>query len=188
MTIKRDEKLYRIYGELAGTLPCSRDDAELLFWVQTYRLLDQSRMVDAAKSDAMGILMHRINGFNNCGTLLRFCREQQDEYRRFEEEFRISTSLNDLGERWKRNLSAIEHMRDFPLRIWLESYAEVCMPAIDRIIAEAELEFGISNAGRLTEADVALRRKQYRAYRAQLKQLMEKLDAVEEFLTLREIR
>ena len=187
MTVERDEKLYRIYEELADTLPCSRADAELLFWVQTYRLLDQSRMVDAAKSDVLGILMHRIKGFNDCSSLLRFCRAQQDDYRRFDEAFRITPSLNGLGERWKRNLSAIEHMRDFPLRIWLEGYTGACMPAIDRIITEAELEFGVSSSGRLTDEDVAQRRKQYRAYRAQMKQLMEKLDAIEEFLTLREI-
>ena len=183
MLIQRDEVLYRIYDRLVNELSiCSRSDAELLFWVQTCRLVLQSRM--DAKNDVLGILMNLVMGDkSSCNEVYYFCRDKQSDYQKFEQEFRITDCLEDLGRCWKKSLSAAERPSDLLLRDWIEGYLKM-MPAVDRIIAEKELEFGSCGGVRLTEQDVALRRREYRKSRAQMTRLMKKLNAVGEFLSL----
>lgn len=187
MDMRRDEKLYNSFEELTENVARAlhnRNDAEMLFWVQTYHLLAQSKI--AEKSDAIGMIMNRVTGSNRgCSVIYHMVEDQTEVYLQFEREYHISDVLDELGDHWKRMLCrpTIVYTRSF--QAWLKGYVDECMPAINNMISELEAEFGGNTCNQLTEEDIKARQQAYRAYRTRLKNLIKKCDVAIEFNNIR---
>jgi hypothetical protein len=180
MDITRDEKLYNSFEELTESLRRSlhsRDDAELLFWVQVYNLVNQSKIVE--KPDAFGIIMNRVTGTNEgCNEIYRMIDTQADAYIEFVQKYQISDVLTELGEHWKRLLRRPSIVYALALRAWVKGFVDDCMPGINKILSECEAEWKDNN--QLTEDDIKARQRKYKAYRTRLRKLVTKLDTLKE--------
>lgn len=180
MDITRDEKLYNSFEALTASVTRSirnKKDAELLFWVQVYNLVNQSKIVE--KSDAFGIIMNRVTGTNEgCNETYRMIDTQADAYIEFVQKYQISDVLTELGEHWKRLLRRPSIVYALALRAWVKGFVDDCMPDINKILSECETEWQDSN--QLTEDDIKARQRKYKAYRTRLRKLVTKLDTLKE--------
>ena len=185
MDITRDEKLYNSFEELTASVTRSirnKKDAELLFWVQVYNLVNQSKIVE--KSDAFGIIMNRVTGTNEgCNEIYRMIDTQADAYIEFVQKYQISDVLTELGEHWKRLLRRSSIVYALALRAWVKGFVDDCMPGINNILSECETEWKDNN--QLTEDDIKARQRKYKAYRTRMRKLIGKFDVVKELYNVR---
>ena len=185
MDIARNEKLYNSFEELTASVTRSirnKKDAELLFWVQAYNLVNQSKIVE--KSDAFGIIMNRVTGTNEgCNEIYRMIDTQADAYIEFVQKYQISDVLTELGEHWKRLLRRSSIVYALALRAWVKGFVDDCMPGINRILSECEAEWQDNN--HLTEDYIKARQRAYKAYRTHLKKLIGKFDVAKELYNVR---
>ena len=187
MDITSDEKLYNSFEELTDSLRRSlhsRDDAELLFWLQTYQLIAQSKIEE--KGDALRIVMNRICGNDDyCEEVYYLAVNQPETYRQFMQKYQISDVLSELGEHWKRQLCRPSIVHALSLQAGLKGFTEECMPTINDIISEIETEWGGHEWNQLTENDLKWRQQAYKAYRTRLRKLIAKLDVAKELYNIR---
>lgn len=188
MTIQKDEKLYQCYMEITESLRRtvhSREDAEMLFWVETYRMIAQSKL--AEKCDILGIIMTHVTGSNaRCSEIYHFNENQPEAYRQFTNRYRLSDALNELGTFWKQLFCRRHVVYLLSLRTWLEGYTKECMPSIYKMIHDLEREFDGDLWGQATKQYQRYRQAAYKAQRTQLRNLIAKIDVSRELSYLRQ--
>ncbi len=188
MTIQKDEKLYQCYMEITESLGRtihSWEDAEMLFWVETYRMITQSKL--AEKCDILGIIMTCVTGSNTrCSEIYHFNENQPEAYRQFINHYRLSDALTELGAFWKQLFCRPHVVYLLSLRAWLEGYTKECMPSIYKLIHDLEGEADGELWGHATKQKQRYTQVTYKAQRVQLRNLIAKIDVDRELSYLRQ--